>query len=488
MLDDSLTVDPSARSNQDLAVNSRDERFPFTWEESGASSPLHASYATSPKSPVCSGQDDARRAKSASSKRRQSTVLGPCKQPEDEAGGITFEIDDLKKFGKMFGHMFKSHAVELLFIIFSYILCVALGAVHVQLVDISFFKAVGLLLAVLLSLRAKMAMGRRQKLMNDILSMMNSARNIVELTGGEASYKRERLRSMLSFCFAEIAAWAVDDDPGDGSAVEGPRLEDLSSEDRDMAFILRGKVSLHASPRPLLVYLRQMCDELFEPELERRRACLTTSGLLCRIAGDDNLTEASQDESCLSPAGFDKMDTVSVVRRYHRNIEIELHNVTNQFDHLLMYKEELHTTQFRWMISSVILLYVALYPWCVRHESTLVLGGTTMGMAFVFYGLNAMTEQLEDPVAAHEQGFDLAHIFKSMFDKIGRDEAIRTRCLQFLRSHKRKDTFINDQLHETFVEECLQDDGLQEYGLHARGNVRKHNRQNVAMVKVSMNG
>merc|ERR1719163_2034688 len=101
----------------------------------------------------------------------------------------------------------------------SFIACVMAGAVHVQLVDISFFKAVGLLLAVLLSLRAKMAMGRRQKLMNGILSMMNSARNIVELTGTEAADKRERLRTMLSFCFAEIASWVVEtvDGPGNES-------------------------------------------------------------------------------------------------------------------------------------------------------------------------------------------------------------------------------------------------------------------------------
>merc|ERR1712023_161277 len=132
------------------------------------------------------------------------------------------------------------------------------------------------------------------------------------------------------------------------------------------------------------------------------------------------------------------------------NMEIELHNITDQFDNLLMYKEEVHTAQFRWMISSVILLYVALYPWCVRHESTLVLFGTTMGMAFVFYGINAMTEQLEDPVAAHEQGFDLHHIFKAVFDKLGRDEAIRARCVQFLRTKKEQEECeINEELHET---------------------------------------
>jgi len=374
-----------------------------------------------------------------------------------------------------------------------------MGAVHVQLVDISFFKSVGLLLAVLLSLRAKMAMSRRQKLMNGILTMMNSARNIVELTGNETSYKRDRLRNMLAFCFAEIAVWVVGEASEEGEEdedepfVPGPKLEDLCSEDRDMAFILRGKSSLHASPRPLLMYLRQMCDELFEPEEERRRACRTTSGLLCGLQ-----EESAEPLSPISPIGkrmesprYDerpgKVDTISVVRRYHRNIEIELHNVTDEFDSLLMYREELHTTQFRWMISSVILLYVAMYPWCVRQESTLVLGGTTMGMAFVFYGLNAMTEQLEDPVALHEQGFDLNHIFQSVFAKLGRDEAIRVSCMQFLREKKEDACEVNDELHARFVEQSLRGLPGQEDVARPKKTSAK-NRQSCKMEKVSMNG
>lgn len=320
--------------------------------------------------------------------------------------------------------------------------------------------------------------------MNGILSMVNSARNIVELTGTEASHKRHRLRKMLAFCFAEIAVWAVDgweEAPAEESS--SLKLEDLSFEDRDMAFVLRGKGVLHASPRPLLVYLRQMCDELFDPEHERKRACRSTSGLLGSFLLDS--TNGDRDEHALAEKDTqqEKMDTISVVRRFHRNIEIELHNVTSQFDNLLMYKEELHTTQFRWMISSVILLYAALYPWCIRHESTIVLGGTTVLMAFVFYGLNAMTEQLEDPVAAHEQGFDLGNIFRAVFEKLTRDEAIRVRCMEFLREQKRQNREITDELHGNFVQECLAADDSQQKD--EENPVRKVNRQSLIMTSVA---
>lgn len=57
-------------------------------------------------------------------------------------------------------------------------LVVLTGAVQLQLVDTSFFRAVGLLLAVLLSLRAKNAVSRRQKLMSGVLDMMNCAKNL----------------------------------------------------------------------------------------------------------------------------------------------------------------------------------------------------------------------------------------------------------------------------------------------------------------------
>lgn len=377
-------------------------------------------------------------------------------------------LDELVDCLTMLYAMIFTNLLQLIITVMSYGFCVGLGVVHKSFVDASFFKATGLLLAVLLSLRAKMAMSRRQKLMNGILSMMNSAKNILELAGNEIPYKRRRLRLMLSFCFNEIAAWVMmDDNSGEGW------LDVLPQEDRDMAFVLRGKYRLSTSPRALLVYLRQFVDELFDPDVERLRSCAKTTDLMEGIATNSSIIESVRErredpmlpyaagpgtaaghslssaeaapstsavvsnegeaptsstadlsppalseasspdgqtgphepdsksqpkvnfqEECMEvvsadrgiprdiPFSASKIDRVSTIRRFHRNVDLDLRNICHKFDELLMYKEELHTTQFRWMLSSVILLYVALYPWCVNHESTIVLGGTTIGTAF----------------------------------------------------------------------------------------------------------
>jgi len=163
-----------------------------------------------------------------------------------------------------------------------------------------------------------------------------------------------------------------------------------------------------------------------------------------------------------TPPGINKIDRISIIRRWHRNVDLDLLNICHQFDTLLMYKEELHTAQFRWMLSSVILLYVALYPWCVNHETTLVLGGTTIGMAFVFYGLNAMTEQLEDPVAQHQQGFDLTTIFQAMFEKMDKEEAVRSECIEFLQMQKAMGKKVDEDLHDQFEDRVLNDTTIME--------------------------
>ncbi|CAJ1337496.1 unnamed protein product, partial [Effrenium voratum] len=118
-----------------------------------------------------------------------------------------------------------------------------------------------------------------------------------------------------------------------------------------------------------------------------------------------------------SHAGSEKMDRISIIRRFHRNLEDELHLLFSKFDFLLMFRENFVTSQFRWMLETVIFVYVVLYPWCVCNESNLVLGATTVGMACVFYGLNALTEQLEDPVHHQTQGFDLRKTFVNLFQE-----------------------------------------------------------------------
>eukprot|EP00434_Breviolum_minutum_P008355 symbB.v1.2.007374.t1/scaffold449.1/size202926/4 len=197
-------------------------------------------------------------------------------------------------------------------------------------------------------------------------------------------------------------------------------LEMLPEEYRDVAFVLRAKHSAHISPRPLLLWLRELCDQLFDPDL------------------------------ATNSAGKDKMDKISIIRRFHRNTEEELHTLFSKFDFLLMFRENFVTSQFRWMLETVIFVYVVLYPWCVCNESNLVLGATTVGMACVFYGLNALTEQLEDPVHHQTQGFDLRSTFINLFAELDRDEAMREYCRCFLEDQKKVRIQASEELHNKF--------------------------------------
>ena len=316
----------------------------------------------------------------------------------------------------IFSDMPPRHFVHFLFVFFSYVLVVLTGAVQMQLVDTSFFRAVGLLLAVLLSLRAKNAVSRRQKLMAGVLDMMNCAKNLLYLVHFEPTAK-DKLRAVLEFTFLEAAAWALP------VMKEGDHVADLGmlpEEYRDVAFVLRAKHSAHISPRPLLLWLRELCDQLFDPDL------------------------------ATNSAGKDKMDKISIIRRFHRNTEEELHTLFSKFDFLLMFRENFVTSQFRWMLETVIFVYVVLYPWCVCNESNLVLGATTVGMACVFYGLNALTEQLEDPVHHQTQGFDLKRTFQNLFAELDRDEAMRDYCRCYLGDQKKVGIQASEELHNKF--------------------------------------
>ncbi|CAJ1389738.1 unnamed protein product [Effrenium voratum] len=318
----------------------------------------------------------------------------------------------------IFSDMPSRHFLHFGFVFISYLLVVFTGAVQMQLVDTSFFRAVGLLLAVLLSLRAKNAVSRRQKLMAGVLDMMNCAKNLLYLIHFEPK-SQFLLRRMLEFCFLEVAAWALPFEPSEQATSD---LEILPEEFREVAFVLRAKHGAHISPRPLLLYLREMCDQLFDPDL------------------------------ATSHAGSEKMDRISIIRRFHRNLEDELHLLFSKFDFLLMFRENFVTSQFRWMLETVIFVYVVLYPWCVCNESNLVLGATTVGMACVFYGLNALTEQLEDPVHHQTQGFDLRKTFVNLFQELDRDEAVRQCCRSFVQRHQAAGAPITEELHRQFEE------------------------------------
>ena len=321
----------------------------------------------------------------------------------------------------IFSDMSRRHFVHFLLIFVSYLLVMLTGAAQLQLVDTSFFRAVGLLLAVLLSSRCENAMTRRQELMEAVLQMINSAQNLLYLFHFDRE-ARSKLREVLYFMFKEIAECALRIPPKKQplKEVSAAGLNSLPDQYRDWAFVFRAKHDEDISTRPLLIRLRHLCDELFDPDLA---------------------TET---------AGPEKVDKVSIIRRYHQNSEKELRTIVDKFDFLLMFRESFVTDQFRWMLETVIFVYIVLYPWCVCHESNMVLGATTFGMAVVFYGLNALTEQLEDPVNHPTQGFDLKATFVQAFCEIERDDNTRQFAHDWLGDHTKLGIKATQDLHDKF--------------------------------------
>mmetsp|Transcript_19235 Transcript_19235/g.50800 ORF Transcript_19235/g.50800 Transcript_19235/m.50800 type:complete len:497 (-) Transcript_19235:28-1518(-) len=345
--------------------------------------------------------------------------------------------------------MMQTHLMELACLSLSFCLCWLVGAVELELVDPSFFRATGLLLAVMLSLRAKNALTRRQVLMNTVLKLMNSARNIVGIVGHITKARKKRLFSFLCFCFHEIALHVDEVSPMDHHAWG---LEDLDPEDREAAFILRSKLRLQVSPRPLLIHVRQVVDELVDLELHFR---LANSKSYRSVLRDSHKAGVGIPEaSVLGPEDPSFVDRVSIIRRYHRLIDVELYHVVHEFDALLMFRERLLTPQFRYMIHAIIFIYVTLYPWCVQNESAAILGLTSIGMGFVFYGLNHMTNGLEDPMKLKGQGFNLALTFQNMFVNLEREDSIHAQAEEFLRARWQdgSEVVITDAVHDEFVE------------------------------------
>merc|ERR1719331_3101422 len=237
--------------------------------------------------------------------------------------------------------------------------------------------------------------------------MINSARNIMEITSKQCMETHQHMRTTFCFVFLEVAAWVSRHDQSDplsgkldlaGVQADIPKLEDLPAEFRPTISRLRGKIPLETPPRPLLLYLREICDSYFNPKMYDSK----------------------------------KTDEVSNTRRWHRVIDVELQSLTDQFDMILMYEEEMYTRQFRWLVDALIFIYIGLYPWCVKDESPPILGGTTLGMAFVFYGLNAMTQQLEDPFNDHGTGFNLALTFWKFFSDLDHEGEVRAHAQDFM--------------------------------------------------------
>jgi len=305
--------------------------------------------------------------------------------------------------------------LQLLGVVMSFALCVVCGVVEESFVDPSFFKAIGLLLAMMLSLRAKNAWSRRQAMMKSLMRMMNSAWSIICVVDPE-DCNPQRLVKYLAFCFQEVAIYIDDVSDWKDLQMHAMRIEELDEADRETAFIMCQKGYYHESPRPLLVRIRQVCDQIFEPDKH-----LQLSG------------------------GEERVDKIRIIRRFHCNIDRELDTILAEFDNLRLFKEPYLTVQYISMIHIVIFVYMVLYPWCVAHENAPLLGMTGIGMGVVFYGLNHVTVGLESPRTQSGQGFNLFLTFHQMFGQLEYQARLREKCKQHLEANREGETF--DKMH-----------------------------------------
>ena len=87
----------------------------------------------------------------------------------------------------IFSGMPRRHLMHFLLVIISYVLVVLTGALQLELVDTSFFRGLGLLLAVLLSLRAENGVARRQELMEGVLATWICQRDLFFFLLGQST-------------------------------------------------------------------------------------------------------------------------------------------------------------------------------------------------------------------------------------------------------------------------------------------------------------
>mmetsp|Transcript_119454 Transcript_119454/g.230461 ORF Transcript_119454/g.230461 Transcript_119454/m.230461 type:complete len:484 (-) Transcript_119454:166-1617(-) len=305
------------------------------------------------------------------------------------------ELSALVQVMTMCRSMIRVHGMGFVGIGCSFCICCLSGFEHASLVDGSFFKSTGLLLAVMLSLRVRNAVTRRTHLTNQIPSMINAAKTILDMAANSVPEKRRFLSQALGVSFADVALWLTRhcvEEYSESISVTKEWLADqlsrLPCEYRRQFLRLGGIGAMGVSPRPQLLYLRDVCDTLFTPE-----AC-------------------------------GEIDKISNIRRWHKNIDRELQRL------------EVHTKEFRWLISALIFFYVALYPWFVADERKIILAMTTGMMAIVFYGLDAMAQELEEPLGPHSQGLNVALTFRQAFAEIEKEQEVRANFDQFLEHYE----------------------------------------------------
>lgn len=293
-------------------------------------------------------------------------------------------------------------------------ICLASGCVRTKIIDGSFFKALGMLLGLLLSMRARSGAVRRERSLRILLGMGWRARDLIELvaplpdttdTPDDCVRERRKLRVCLEFTFAKIAHWVQVRELGPpedgGSSVptwQGPGVEDLPKEFRKRAMQLGSMPMLGNVSRPLVYFVREVCDSLW------------------------------------APAEDPKIDRISMIRRWHKQIDIEIDGLLTDLDDMSTFLEEAQPRHLTILMKVLICAYTSLYPWLVLHENEVMLVATSLGVCFVFLSLHEIACELDDPLIRHSHGYNISLIFEQQFRNMECEEAVQVRCRHFLRN------------------------------------------------------
>jgi len=339
-----------------------------------------------------------------------------------------------------FGIVLLRHKVPLLGVVTSMALRVLPGdRVQHTWLDESFFRGTGMLLAILLSFRTKNAVSLRQNVGAAVLRMMGSARSLLHLASRSSdAYEGNwtRLHWVLSVAFLQSADWLVLHSEKAGSAPVDkehglPALSPPKSvTDRDLeeCFVRGSKVSANmaCTPRPMLQYVREVCDDVFD---------------YGRFAGD---------------MGGKKTSETDKVRRWHRNVDRLVDGIIHSFDEIVTLQECIGTQQLRQLINGILFFYLALYPWCVRHESTWVLASTCLGLSCIFYGLDTVAQELETSVGGGKSPIDLdvRLTFENFFASLQEEDLVRCRARRFFQQRAEHEGRSLSCLHDDFVEKA----------------------------------
>eukprot|EP00930_Biecheleria_cincta_P001054 TRINITY_DN102219_c0_g1_i1.p1 TRINITY_DN102219_c0_g1~~TRINITY_DN102219_c0_g1_i1.p1 ORF type:complete len:370 (+),score=53.42 TRINITY_DN102219_c0_g1_i1:20-1129(+) len=293
------------------------------------------------------------------------------------------------------------HPVALILILASLMWCHTAGQDRTRYVDNSFFKVLGVLLALLLSLRAKAGVSTRQRLIERIVLMINSARTLLDLVAQVQPENFETMHKVIYYSYMRIARWFSDHADSDDD-IFGPQIQDIPREFQRDLLRAGGMLELGVPPRSVIVYLSKVTDILLDKQASR----------------------------------------------YARIADGEIKNILGAFDSMSICDEDIQPDRLRQLLDVLIFLYVVLYPWCVDTEGFHVLAGTTLGISFTFYGLSILTHEIIHPSRRHSQGIDLQATFDLAFKTIERQREMEQEFMQQAHSMS-KDGDIQEDLRKT---------------------------------------